>query len=87
MRLLHFEVNIPTNAWAGTMANLTLDTSSEGFDIDYDVKIQIEVLQVAGWKIDLSDTSLEISPDGGEIQLTVEQIGNAPAKPYFLKGR
>ena len=79
------EVNIPTNAWAGTMANLTLDTSSEGFDIDYDVSIQIEVLQVAGWKINLSNTSLEISPDGGEIQLTVEQIGNAPAKPYFLK--
>lgn len=79
------EVNIPTNAWAGTIANLTLDTSSEGFDIDYDVSIQIEVLQVAGWKINLSNTSLEISPDGGEIQLTVEQIGNAPAKPYFLK--
>ena len=80
-----FELNIPTNAWAGTIANLTLATSSEGYDIEYDVKIQIEVLQVAGWKIDLSDTSLEISPEGGEIQLTVEQIGNAPAEPYFVK--
>ncbi len=80
-----FEVSIPTNAWAGTIANLTLATFSEGYDIDYDVMIQIEVLQVAGWKIDLSETSLEISPEGGEIQLTVEQIGNAPAEPYFVK--
>ena len=79
------EVYIPTNAWAGTMANLTLATSSEGFVIDYDVLIQIEVLEIAGWKIDLSNTSLEISPEGGEIELTVEQIGNAPAQPYFLK--
>ena len=80
-----FELNIPTNTWAGTIANLTLATSSEGYVIEYDVMIQIEVLQVAGWKIDLSDTSLEISPEGGEIQLTVEQIGNAPAEPYFVK--
>ena len=80
-----FEVNIPTDAWAGTIANLTLATSSEGYNIDYYVMIQIEVTQVAGWKIDLSETSLEISPEGGEIQLTVEQIGNSPAKPYFLK--
>ena len=33
----------------------------------------------------LSNTSLEISPEGGEIELTVEQIGNAPSAPYFLK--
>ena len=82
---IQFELNIPTNAWAGTICNLTLDTSSEGFDIDFDVLIQLEILQVAGWKINLSDTSLEISPDGGELQLTVEQLGNSPAKPYFLK--
>ena len=34
-----FEVDIPANAWAGTIANLTLSTSSEGFEIDYDVMI------------------------------------------------
>ena len=79
------QVNIPSNAWAGTIANLTLATSSDGFDIEYDVKLQIEVLEVAGWKINLSNTSLEIPPNGGEIQLTVEQIGNSPAQPYFLK--
>ena len=40
------QVNIPPNAWAGTIANLTLATSSDGFDIEYDVKLQIEVLEI-----------------------------------------
>ena len=57
-----FELNIPTT-WAGTIANLTLATSSEGYVIEYDVMIQIEVLR-RRLEIDLSDTSLEISAGG-----------------------
>ena len=74
--VVHLEIEIPDNTWSGTTANLTLETSSEGFDIDYDVSIQIEVLPVSGWKIDLSNTSLEVPPNGGILELTVEQMGN-----------
>ena len=41
--VVHLEIEIPDNTWSGTTANLTLETSSEGFDIDYDVSIQIEI--------------------------------------------
>ena len=83
--IVHLEIEIPDDAWSGTTANLTLQTSSEGFNIDYDVSILIEVLPVSGWKIDLSNTSLEVPPNGGILELTVEQMGNNPAKPYFIK--
>ena len=83
--VVHLEIEIPDNTWSGTTANLTLETSSEGFDIDYDVSIQIKTQPVSGWKIDLSNTSLEVPPNGGILELTVEQMGNNPAKPYFIK--
>ena len=78
-------VTIPENTWAGTIANLTLIASSSGFDIGNDTSIELEVENVAGWRLDLTDTSLEVAPGGGELQILVEQKGNAPAMPYFAK--
>ena len=82
---LNVNVTIPENTWAGTIANLTLIASSSGFDIGNDTSIELEVENVAGWRLDLTDTSLEVSPGGGELQILVEQKGNAPAMPYFAK--
>ena len=78
-------VTIPDNTWAGTIANLTLIASSSGFDIGNDTSIELEVENVAGWRLDLTDTSLEVAPGGGELQILVEQKGNSPAMPYFAK--
>jgi hypothetical protein len=82
---VHLVVHIPENTWATTTAELTLLASSSGFDIGYNVSTTLEVAAVAGWRIDLTDTSLEVPPTGGEIELMIEQKGNSPAKPYFGK--
>ena len=78
-------LTIPGNTWAGTVADLTLVGSSSGFDIDYNISIELNVASVAGWRVNLSDTSLEVSPLGGELNLSIEQKGNSPARPYFAK--
>ena len=80
-----FSYKVPENSWAGTSANLTLQTSSDDFVIDYSVNIVFDVLTVSKWRIDLSNTSLEVPPSGGDLQLTIEQQGNFPDAPYFAK--
>ena len=78
-------IQIPADAWAGSVANLTLVASSSGFDIDKEISILLEVKDVAGWGLDLSNTSLEVPPEGGELDIIIEQRGNTPAEPYFVK--
>lgn len=78
-------ITIPENSWAGTVANLTLAASSSGFDIGLEVNIDLIVKNVAGWRFDLSNTSLEVPPEGGELEIVVEQKGNNPSEPYFTK--
>ena len=85
MRLLSLTFDIPANTWAGTSVNLALETSSSDFVIDYAVNISLNVIQVSEWGIDLSNTSLEVPPNGGELELTIEQRGNFPDTPYFTK--
>ncbi|MBB70701.1 MAG: hypothetical protein CMB28_06315 [Euryarchaeota archaeon] len=82
---IHMVVDIPDDTWATTTAELTLLASSSGFNIDYNVSTTLEVSAVAGWRIDLTNTSLEVPPSGGELELLIEQKGNSPAKPYFAK--
>ena len=82
---ISLNITIPENSWSGTIASLTLTASSNGFDIDRDVSIDLEVEDVAGWRFDLSNTSLEVPPEGGELHIIVEQKGNSPSTPYFTK--
>ena len=82
---LLLNVTIPSTTWSGTIANLTLTASSSGFDIGIETSIELEVENVAGWRLDLTDTSLEVAPEGGELQILVEQKGNDPSMPYFAK--
>ena len=85
METLSLNFDVPTNTWATTMANLSLKTSSADFEIDYDISVRFNVLPVSKWSVDLSNTSLEVEPNGSEIQLTIEQKGNFPDAPYFAK--
>lgn len=78
-------VSIPELTWAGTVANLTLVASSSEFVISNIVNIELEVENVAGWRFDLSNTSLEVPPEGGQLDILVEQKGNNPTQPYFAK--
>ena len=83
--IVYLSVQVPEDTWATTEAELTLIASSSGYNLDYNVSIILEVANVAGWRIDLSNTSLEVPPDGGQLELIVEQTGNSPAEPYFAK--
>jgi len=83
--ILAYSIEIPHNTWADTVANMTFSTSSGDFQIGYLVSIDINVLPISKWRIDLSNTSLEVPPGGGELELTIEQGGNFPDSPYFAK--
>ena len=82
---LIYTIIIPDNCWNGTVAALSLQGYSNGFEIGYQVNISLIVNRVSGWRLDLSNTSLEVSPAGGELSILVEQLGNSPSKPYFTK--
>ena len=82
---VHLNLLVPDDSWAATEAELTLVASSSGYNIGYNVSIILEVENVAGWRIDLSNTSLEVPPSGGQLELIIEQKGNSPAAPYFGK--
>jgi Predicted membrane protein len=78
-------INVPEGSWAGSLANLKLMMSSNDFQIEDIVSLNLTIDQVAGWRIDLSNTNLEVPPEGGMINLTIEQKGNAIVRPYFYK--
>jgi hypothetical protein len=76
---------IPDDCWAGTIAEFSLDMTSDGFDMQESVDITLSVAPVSGWRFDLSNASLEVPPGGGSIELVVEQLGNGPQAPWFSK--
>ena len=76
---------IPDDCWAGTIAEFSLDMTSDGFDMQESVDITLSVAPVSGWRFDLSNASLEVPPEGGSIELVVEQLGNGPQAPWFSK--
>ena len=45
--------------------------------------ITFEVQHVSGWRFNLANTSLTIDPEGQNLTLNVEQLGNAPRAPLF----
>lgn len=78
-------LQVPDDCWAGTTAELSLAMTSDGFDMMESVDISLNVVAVSGWRFDLSNTSLEVPPEGGSIELMVEQLGNDPQAPWFSK--
>ena len=84
-QIVTIQVEVPDDAWAGTKTNLELDLYSNDFKINQTQSIIIEISEIAGWRLDLSGTSLEVSPEGGTLEVIVEQKGNYPSQPYFSK--
>ena len=53
----------PSNAWSGTIATLRLDLFSDDLYVS-NISIDINVIQISGWRLNLSDTNLIIAPEG-----------------------
>ena len=49
------------------------------------VTLLLSVQQISGWKLNLSDTNLIIHPDGQNLTLNVEHLGNLARQPWFSK--
>lgn len=80
-----WNISVPDNTWAGTVVHVEFILSAGDFIIVQTLNLNLTVSEVAGWRFDLSNTNLEVAPEGGEIALKVEQLGNSPAQPWFIK--
>ena len=81
---VHFQLDIPEYAWAGSNLSLRLDHSTSGYTIGQ-TSLTLEVLPVSGWRLNLTDADLEISPEGENLTLTLTHTGNAYETAYFAK--
>ena len=77
-------VNIPSDTWAGTQVTMTIDLYSGSLMIGQ-TSVNITIDHVSGWRFNLSQTSLEVEPEGQNLTLTVQQMGNSPEAPWFTK--
>jgi len=76
------EVTAPSSAWNGTVANVSLIASSDGFVV-HRLNVKIEVIHISGWAVYASGVDLDIDPTGDSLTLQVEQRGNSPTRPSF----
>jgi hypothetical protein len=77
-------VSIPFDTWSGTETTMTIDLYSGAIMIGQTI-VNLTVDHVSGWRFNLSQTSLEVIPEGQNITLTVQQLGNSPEVPWFTK--
>jgi len=78
-------IAVPVDTWAGTRVNITLVAIAEDVTLANPLVIELEVAQVSGWRVNLSGSNLEVPPQGGNVSLTIEQLGNTPSAPWFTK--
>ena len=77
-------ITAPDDAWAGTTVTVTLNLYSDELYVS-NVTLLLSVQQISGWKLNLSDTNLIIHPDGQNLTLNVEHLGNLARQPWFSK--
>ena len=82
--LVAFELRIPNDAWAGTIVEVALLHQTSGFTIGQ-TTLQVEVGAVSGWRLNLTNTDLEVDPNGENLTLTLVHTGNDYETPYFAK--
>ena len=75
---------VPESVWADSKAFMQFAVYSDQIWIE-NFNITFEVQHVSGWRFNLANTSLTIDPEGQNLTLNVEQLGNAPRAPYFDK--
>ena len=81
---MDIQITAPSDAWSGTIATLRLDLYSDDLYVS-NVSITITVIQISGWRLNLSDTNLIISPEGQNLTLNVEHLGNLARQPWYSK--
>ena len=75
---------VPSDTWEGTQASLNLAIYSNTLFVD-NFTLNFTVIHVSGWKFNLSNTNLVVDPEGENLTLNIEQLGNKATKPWFSK--
>ena len=81
---LHLNFTVPSNTWQGTFTSLNLAIYSNTLLVS-NFTLNFTVIHVSGWKFNLSNTNLVVQPDGENLTLNIEQLGNKATKPWFSK--
>jgi hypothetical protein len=81
---IDLSVIAPSNTWSGTTATLRLDLYSDDLYVS-NVSLTLNVIQISGWRLNLSDTNLIIAPGGQNLTLNVEHLGNLARQPWYSK--
>ena len=81
---LNLEFTVPDDAWSGTVTTVKLDIYSGEIYVSSE-NLTFEVQTISGWKFNLSDTNLIIDPNGQNLTLQFEHLGNLATVPYFAK--
>ena len=81
---MDLSVTAPDDTWCGTSVVLTLELYSEELYVS-NVTLTLSVAQTSGWRVNLSDTNLIINPEGQNLTLNVEHLGNLARQPWFSK--
>lgn len=78
------EFEVPQKSWAGTVVEMNIAFRSDGFVLSTE-RIIFSVLQKSGWKFNLSGMNLEVEPDGSNVSLRIDHLGNSPEIPFVYK--
>ncbi len=81
---LKLNLTVPSNAWNGTTASLNLEIFSDTLLIN-NYTLNFTVTHISGWGLNLSETNLVVDPNGGNLTLKVEHLGNKATEPWFSK--
>ena len=79
--LLLVNVSIPTDAWNGSVIEVSVDALAQGQNMS-SFTFRLEVTRVPGWAVYADQANLEVDPFGSQVELTVVQMGNADSRPY-----
>ena len=83
-QVVWFLLDVPTNAWAGSKAEVTLLHMTSGYVVG-ETTLIIEVLPVSSWRLNLTGADLEIEPTGENLTLQLVHTGNAYETAFFAK--
>ena len=84
-QILEFQIQVPSTSWAFGKTYLNLSVYSDSLLLEEKISLTFDISEIAGWRFNLSNASLEVPPEGGNITLIVEQRGNSPSSPWFTK--
>ncbi len=75
--------SVPSNSWAGTRCSINL-TIADDTAASPSLSIEIVIKHRTGWSVQASDPT--INPNGEQIHLRLEQLGNRPTTPIVTLG-